>query len=132
MEPEAIAYMEASTQPEARRWEGPLYNNTGYAMQQAGRHDEAIALYRKSLAAYERQGKANDVRIAHWMIASALRTQGKLQEALAIQQRLERELEAAGKPDPYVFEELEHLHRGLGDEARAAQYAAKARAARGN
>lgn len=126
----AIAYMEASTQPDAKRWEGTLYNNTGYALQQAGRHDEAIALYRKSLAAYERQGRAGEVRIAHWMIASALRAQGRFQDALAIQQRLEREWDAAGKPDPYVYEELEQLHRALGDEARAADYARKLRASR--
>jgi tetratricopeptide (TPR) repeat protein len=121
----AIAYMEASSQPAARKWEGSLYNNTGYALQQAGRHDEAIAMYRKSLAAYERDGRLDDVRIEHWMIASALRAQGKLQDALAIQQRLEREWDAAGKPDPYVYQELEQLHRALGDENLAREYAAR-------
>lgn len=126
----AIAYMEASSKPESRRWEGPLYNNTGYALQQAGRHEEALALYRKSLAAYEREGKVEDVRIAHWMIASALRAQGKLRDALAIQQRLEREWDVAGKPDPHVYEELEQLHRALGDEAQAAHYATKLRQSR--
>jgi tetratricopeptide (TPR) repeat protein len=124
----AIAYMEASAQPEARRWEGSLYNNVGYALQLAGRHDEALGYYRKSLAAHERAGRAANVRIAHWMIASTLRAQGKLQDALAIQQRLEREWDAAGEPDPYVYEELEALHRALGDEPQALRYADKRRA----
>ena len=128
----AIAYMEASSQPDAKRWEGSLYNNTGYALQLAKRYDEAIALYRKSLAAYEREGRPDAARIARWMIARVLRIQGSLEEALAIQQRLEREWDAAGKPDPYVFEELEQLHRALGDEARAAHYAAKARGGAAN
>jgi tetratricopeptide (TPR) repeat protein len=123
----AIAAMEASTQPEAKRWEGSLYNNVGYALHLAGRHDEAIAYYRKSLAAHERNGRAANVRVAHWMIASTLRAQGKLQDALAIQQRLEREWDAAGQPDPYVYEELEQLHRALGDEAQARRYAEKLR-----
>lgn len=124
----AIAYMEASAQPDAKKWEGSLYNNIGYALHLAGRYDEAIGYYRKSLAAYERQGRPANVRIAHWMIASTLRAQGKLQEALAIQQRLEREWDEAGEPDPYVYEELEALHRALGNEQLAAQYADKRRA----
>jgi tetratricopeptide (TPR) repeat protein len=121
----AIAYMEASNQPAAKRWAGSLYNNTGYALQQAGRFDDAIAMYRKSLAAYEEAGRVDDARVAHWMIASTLRAQGRLADALAIQQRLEREWDAAGAPDAYVYEELEQLHRTLGNDALARDYAAK-------
>lgn len=124
----AIAYMEASGQPAAKTWAGSLYNNTGYALQQAGRYEEALAQYRKSLAAYEQQGQRVNVRIAYWMIASTLRAQGKLQEALAIQQRLEREWDEAGEPDPYVYEELEALHRALGSSELAQHYADKRRA----
>ena len=127
----AVAYMEASSQPAAKGWAGSLYNNVGYAHHLAGRYDEAISNYRKSLAAHEAAGRTENVRIAHWMIASSLRAKGELQEALAIQQRLEREWDAAGKPDPYVYEELEHLHRALGNEAEAARYAGKLKAARG-
>jgi tetratricopeptide (TPR) repeat protein len=125
----AIAYMEASEQPGAKKWAGSLYNNVGYAHHLAGRDDEAIAYYRKSLAAYEAEGRAANVRIAHWMIANAMRSQGHFREALAVQERLEREWDAAGEPDPYVYEELELLHRALGDEVRAQHYAAKRKAA---
>jgi hypothetical protein len=52
---------------------------------------------------------------------------GRLQEALAIQLRLEREWEAAGEPDPYVWEELEHIYRALGDEPKAQFYAQRQR-----
>ena len=126
----AIAYMEASAQPEARKWEGSLRNNVGYAYHLAGRYDEALAQYRLSLAAYEREGRAPAVRIAWWMIARTHRAQGKTQEALAIQLRLEREFDAAGEPDPYVYEELETLYRQAGDAARADGYAAKLKASR--
>jgi hypothetical protein len=42
--------------------------------------------------------------------------------ALDIQLRLERECEAAGAPDPYVFEELEILYRARNDMDRADAY----------
>ena len=96
----ALAYMEASSQEEAKKWEGSLRNNLGYAYHLAGRYDEALAQYRLSLAAHERSGRAANARIAHWMIARTLRFQGKAQEAIAIQLRLEREWNEAGQPDP--------------------------------
>jgi tetratricopeptide (TPR) repeat protein len=118
----ALEVLERSTQPAARRWEGALRNNLGHALHEKRDYEGAIAEFKLSRAAYERDGRVRGVRIADWMIAHTLRAQGKLREALAIQERLEREWEAAGQSDPYVFEELEHLHRALGDEAKARQY----------
>ena len=126
----ALAYMEASTQDEAKKWEGSLRNNIGYAYHLAGRYDEALAQFGLSLAAHERAGRAAGVRIAHWMIARTLRFQGKPQEAIAIQLRLEREWNEAGNPDPYVYEELEKLYRDTGNAALAEAYAAKLKASR--
>ena len=40
-----------------------------------------------------------------------------------MQLRLETEGDAAGEPDPYVFEELEALYQAKGDLERAAHYA---------
>lgn len=126
----AIAYMEQSTQADARKWEGPLRNNVGHAQRLLGNHDEALRQFRLSLAAYERDGGAANVRIAHWMIARTLRDMKRFDEAIAIQLRLERELAAAGEDDPYVFEELEQLYRATGDAAAADRYAERLRAAR--
>jgi len=126
----AIAYMEASAQPAAKKWEASLRNNVGYAKHLLGQYDEALAQFRLSLAARERDGNVRGARIAHWMIAWTLRTQGKFQEAIDIQLRLEREWEQAGEPDPYVFEELEHLYRAVNDTARAEIYAGKLKASR--
>jgi hypothetical protein len=63
------------------------------------------------------------------MIAWTLRAMGRLDEAIVIQLRLEEECDAAGEPDPYVFEELETLYRTLGNEEKAAFYAARRRSA---
>ena len=49
------------------------------------------------------------------MVAWTLRALGRMDEALDIQLRLEHECEAAGAPDPYVFEELEILYRARND-----------------
>lgn len=119
----ALAYMEQSSQAEAHKWEASLRNNVGFALHQLGRYDDALAHFRLALAALERTGKPESIRVAHWMVAWTLRAKGELQEALAIQLRLEQECAAAGVPDPYVFEELEHLYRALDQPERAEFYA---------
>jgi len=47
---------------------------------------------------------------------------GRVDEALEMQLRLERECDDAGQPDRYVFEELEVLYRDKGDSKRAEHY----------
>ena len=125
---QALDYMEASSQPDAKKWEGSLLNNTGYALHLLGRYDEALEKFEQALDVQERKGKPHTIRIAHWMIAWTLRALGRLEEALKIQLRLERENDAAGEPDPYVFEELEHLYRALNKTAQAEHYAARRKA----
>ena len=120
---QALAVVEASAQPAAKAWEASIRNNLGMALHGQGRYDEALAQFRLALAARERSGAAERVRVAHWMVAWTLRTMKRDDEAMAIQLRLEREGAAAGQPDPYVFEELEILYRNRGDAARAASYA---------
>ena len=119
---QALAYMEKSTQPGARQWEGSLRNNVGYALHQLGRYEEALTQFELALAAYERVGKPESIRIAHWMIAWTLRALRRVQGAIAIQSRLEHECDAAGEPDPYVFDELIELYRALGDQAKVEHY----------
>jgi len=126
----ALAYMEQSTQADARKWEGSLRNNIGYANRVLGHHDEALVQFELSLAAHERAGRPRNVRIARWMIARTLRDLQRYDEAIAIQRRLEREYADAGEPDPYVFEELEQLYRVTGDAAAADAYGVKLREAR--
>jgi tetratricopeptide (TPR) repeat protein len=127
---QAIAYLEQSTQADARKWEGSLRNNIGHANRLLGNYDEAIRQFRLSLAAHEREGRPANVRIAHWMIARTLPDTGRFDEALAIQLRLEREWAAAGEEDSYVFEELEQLYRAAGDAALADRYGERLWAAR--
>jgi tetratricopeptide (TPR) repeat protein len=116
----ALKLMEESSQPAAQRWAASLHNNIGYALHLLGRYEEALHEFELALVERER-----DIRVAHWMIAWTLRALGRTDEALDIQLRLELECEAADVSDPYVFEELEQLYRALGDEEKAAFYAAR-------
>jgi tetratricopeptide (TPR) repeat protein len=113
----------ASTQPQARQWEASLRNNIGYSLYQLGRNEEALAQFQQAATVREKLGNADRTRVAHWMVAMTLRTLKRVDEALAIQLRLEQESAAAGKPDPHVFTELELLYRAKGDEAKSAHYA---------
>ncbi len=119
----ALAVVEASSQPAAKKWEASIRNNLGYALHQLGRYDEALEQFKLALAIRERGTSAVATRTAHWMVAWTLRALKRSDEALEIQLRLEREGETAKQPDPYVFEELEILYREKGDVARAAHYA---------
>jgi len=125
---EGLKIANASAQPAARRWEATLRNNRGVALNQLKRHDEALVEFKRALPLYEARGRADDIRIAHWMIANTLRLMGRLGEARDIQLRLEREWDADQNPDPYVFEELEAIYKALGDAPRAAHYAARLKA----
>lgn len=121
----ALALMEQSDQPDAKRWEGSLRNNVGYALRLKGDHEAALEQFRLSRAAYERSGRTKSVRVADWMIARTWRDQRRYAEAIALQLELERAWDADGEPDHYVFEELELLYRATGDDARARHYAAR-------
>lgn len=124
----AIQLLDTSSQEDAKRWEGSLRNNLGYALHLEGSFERALAEFQLALAARQREGDPKKIRIAYWMIAWTLRALGKLQEALEIQLRLERECLEAEDEDPYVYEELEILCRELGDARRAQHYAGKKQA----
>jgi tetratricopeptide (TPR) repeat protein len=124
----ALAVVEASSQQEAKKWEASIRNNIGYAMHQLGRYDEALTQFQQAVVIRARGTNAESVRVAYWMVAWTLRAMGRMDEALDIQLRLERECDAANAPDRYVFEELEILYRARGDEAAAQHYAERVKA----
>jgi tetratricopeptide (TPR) repeat protein len=116
----AIAEAEGSDHPAARRWLGSLLNNHGWDRHDAGDYDEALALFRRALAAREEQGKEPEVTIAKWTVARALRSLERYEEALAIQDAIVDTPE--GAVDGFVHEERAEclLALGRGGEARPA------------
>ncbi len=127
----ALAVVESSEQPAAKRWEASIRNNLGYALHQLGRHEEALKQFELALVIRERGTNTEAIRVARWMIAWTLRSLNRIDDALAIQLRLEAENDVSGTPDAYVFEELEALYTAKGDTARAQRYAARRKAQTG-
>ncbi len=123
----ALAVVETSTQPAAQKWEASIRNNIGYALHQLGRYEDALQQFNRAVSIRERGTDAQATRVAYWMVAWTLRAMKRSEEALQIQLRLEREGDAAGQPDLYVFEELEFLYREAGNAARAEFYANRQR-----
>ena len=75
----------------------------------------ALAFIEDAIAFRKEQGKADEIRVAEWCFARTLRSLGRHDEALAIQQRLEAE----GTEDGFVAEELGELLVLLGRKAEA-------------
>jgi tetratricopeptide (TPR) repeat protein len=101
----ALAIAEASDDPRARRWIGSVTHNLGWTMHDLGWYEEALAYLERALAFREQQGDPELIRIGRWTVARGLRSLGRYDEALAIQQ----ELASTGPEDGYVSEELGEL-----------------------
>jgi tetratricopeptide (TPR) repeat protein len=111
----ALALAEKSAEPRARKWLGSLYNNIGWTYHDQGQVEQALATFEKALAWRMEQGQEREIRIARWCVARALRSLGRLDEALTIQREL-----ASGDHDGYVDEEIAEclLTLGQGEETR--------------
>jgi tetratricopeptide (TPR) repeat protein len=116
---EAVAMTERSGDARSKRWLASLYNNIGWTYHERGEYAAALEYFEKALPAWQARGGATNVRIAYWSIARACRSLGRLDEALAIQERLAREGAEANAPDGYVYEELGELWLAKGDSAAA-------------
>jgi tetratricopeptide (TPR) repeat protein len=125
----AIEYMESADEPLAKRWEGSLRHNMGYALHLDGQYDEALRQFELSKAANQAASKDGAVRVANWMIARTYRVMGRSAEALEIQLGLEKERDELGQPSPYAFEELATLYGEMGDTAMESHYLEKQKVA---
>ncbi|MDE2845866.1 MAG: tetratricopeptide repeat protein [Gemmatimonadota bacterium] len=116
----AMKAAEASDDPRAGEWLGPLYNNTGWTYHDAGEYEKALELFEKGLAWRQERDNQQATRIAKWTVGRAKRSLGRTEEALTIQRSLLEEHEAAGTSDGYVYEEIGECLFALDrpDEAR--------------
>ncbi len=105
----ALGLSRRATDSYARNWQASLHNNIGWSLHDAGRFPEALAHFEAALKERERRKQVKEIRIAKWTVARCLRSLGRRDEALAIQQALNAEWAAEGKSDKYVLEELKEL-----------------------
>lgn len=122
----ALDIAQASEDPAAQRWQASLLNNSGYALHQLGRYEEALTDFEAAAALREQGEDEVAVHVAYWMIAWTLRALDRIDEALEIQLGLEQQAEASNRPDIYVFQELAALYRSKGMEDPAREYDEKA------
>lgn len=116
----ALERADVSGDPRTRRWRGSLYNNIGWTHHAAGRFEEAMQAFTQALECRLEQGDANLVRVARWCVARALRSLGRVEDALAMQWALLDEARAVGEAGGFIHEEIGEclLTRGQGDQAR--------------
>jgi tetratricopeptide (TPR) repeat protein len=117
-------YARAASDPKARRWEAPALANLVVALNEAGRHEEALPAAREAEAAYERRGQPDDIAYARWMVAHTLRLLKRHDEALALLLQMERDADARHAPDADTYEELAAVYEAKGDATQAARYKA--------
>jgi len=102
----ALDLARASDDQRARDWDASLLNNIGMTYADAGDHERALEVFEEALAARERIGDVETIRVARWMVAWSLRNLGRHKEALEMQHDLKDDLDAEGETDPYVDEEI--------------------------
>jgi tetratricopeptide (TPR) repeat protein len=124
----ALDLAEASDDPAAQRWRGPLYNNLGWTYFDTGRYNDALDMLRRDARFRHDTGQIREARIARWAVGRTLRALERYDEARMVQEALLAELENGGHEDGYVYEELGELLLAAGDADGARPYFAKAHA----
>jgi tetratricopeptide (TPR) repeat protein len=122
----ATELADESDEPRVRTWLGPLYNDAGWTYCESNHFKDALPMFEKALMRRREEGDARKIRLAEWAIARCLRSLAKIEDALAIQQRLVKECETAGEPDARVFEEMGECLLAIGREDDARTYFGKA------
>jgi tetratricopeptide (TPR) repeat protein len=123
----AMTLAEAAADPRARRWLGPLYNNTAWTCFDMKRYPEALRLFEKDIA-LRSQGNDNEaLGIARWSRAKVLRHLGRIEEALTVQLDLLQVPELqGGTNEGYTQEEIAECLLLLGRESEAKPHFARA------
>jgi tetratricopeptide (TPR) repeat protein len=117
-----LALARSSADPKARALLPALLNNHAWNLHDAGRHEEALPVFRQAETAWHATGRQPQGRIATWSVARCLRSLDRFDEALAMQRELERANAQAGVPDGYVFEEIAELLLALDRRAESRPY----------
>ncbi len=110
----ALELADNAEDPRTAQWSITLHNNLGWYFDDAGDHWGALLHFRLAKIAADECGTDAQKHIAHWTVARCLRTSGRYEDALEIQE----ELDAHDPEDPYVKDELNELRRAMADPGR--------------
>ena len=111
----------AETHEAASYWSGPLLNNLGWELYEAGDFSGALDAFERALAARERTpDEPGPVEIARYAVGKTLRALGRSNDAIPLLERAVAWAETSGAPDGWFHEELAEEYAAIGrlDEAR--------------
>lgn len=117
-----LALARSSQDPKAKGLIPAMLNNNAWDLHAMGQFEEALLLFEEAQAEWTTRGKPERIQIAKWSVARCLRSLGRYDEALVIQQALESEHKNAGTSDGYVFEEIAENLALLGRHGEAKTY----------
>jgi tetratricopeptide (TPR) repeat protein len=124
---EAMRLAEAATDPKAKRWLGPLYNNTGWTYFDMGQYAEALELFERDIEFRKRGGNNVEIGIARWSAAKMHRHLGKVEQSLKLQTELLDDPDRKGNDsEGYTREEIGECLLLLNRPTEAAPYFARA------
>jgi tetratricopeptide (TPR) repeat protein len=115
----ALAMSQSSREQRAINWQGSLLNNIGWTYHDMGRYDDALEYFQAGLEFHRSMKRDPETRIAAWTVARCLRSLGRTQEALAMQQANLESAQEANAPDGFIQEELGECLLDLGRESDA-------------
>ena len=107
----ALAEIEASDDPQVRRWLGSILNNLGWDLHDSGRPDEALAVFERAVEARAAADDHAAWLVARWCVGRTLRTLGRYDEALALMRELAAD--PVGADDDYVHEEIAENEKAM-------------------
>lgn len=117
----------ADSHDDARYWLGPLLNNLGWELFDAGEHEGALDAFERALAAREQEPENRAaIEIARYAVAKTLRTLERPAEAATLLETSVAWADAEGNPDGWFHEELAESYAALGRSEEAAEHARRA------
>jgi tetratricopeptide (TPR) repeat protein len=117
----------AESDDDARYWLGPLSNNLGWELYEAGEHERALEAFEHSLAAREEEpDNPFAIEIARYAVAKALLALDRAAKAAALLEQAVAWADSEGAPDGWFHEELALSYAALGRTTEAAEQAQRA------
>lgn len=124
---QAMRLAESATDPKAKRWLGPLYNNTGWTYFDMGQYAEALGLFERDIEFRKRGGNNVEIGVARWSAAKMHRHLGQVEQSLKLQLQLLDDPDRKGNDsEGYTREEIGECLMLLNRPAEAAPYFARA------
>lgn len=107
----AMKIAEKTKDEKAKKWLGPLYNNTGWNYHDNKEYQKALEIFQKNVIWHTNKKSGQEIIFAKYCVARALRSLDKIDESLEMQSSLLTEIEEKGlEQDGYIYEELGELY----------------------